>query len=45
MAAIWMIKAALMRSHMEMRNVTGNWKKGDFGDIVAKNLAELCSFS
>lgn len=40
---IWMVKAILKRSQMEMRNVTGKWRKGNPSFKVAKNLTKLCS--
>lgn len=40
---IWMVKAILVRSQVEMRNMlSGNGKKMIFVTRVAKNLAELC---
>lgn len=37
-----MLKVLLAKSQKEMRNIIGNWRKGNLGNIVAENLAELC---
>ena len=37
-----MLKVPLAKSQKEMRNI-GSWRKGNLGNIVTENLAELCS--
>ena len=38
-----MLKVPLAKSQKEMRNIIGSWRKGNLGNIVTGNLAELCS--
>ena len=40
---IWTLKAILVQSQREMRNVIGNLRKGDHCYNVAESVAELCS--